>query len=547
MTTRQVLVDQCHQTYQILNLIDLNQWAGDRFFNFHYELPDILKQAYRPVYEDHQRILFVIDCGNFAQHTCQDLLTNLQIFLNKTDISNYFVELLINDNADVQYLQKELAQVSTDAVPITIKTYRSESPIQDITQSIDKEVLLSDSKVFCMYPWTHLYVHPTGEIGPCCASERWVGNLKQNTLQEIWNQQPMKDLRLSMLSDSPASACKRCYEMEAAGAGSLRILANKTFAHHIDLVDKTNIDGSLDEFKMLRWDVRFNNLCNLKCRICHHVCSSSWHQDLAKLDPDWAKANPKSFLFAGRHETDTWEQVLPHLDHAEEIYFAGGEPLMMQEHFDILNELERKQRFDVKLFYNTNFTHVQLKNRDVFDYWKKFKNVEVAASLDGSGERGEYMRKGTDWHTVVANRKRMMEVCPNVSFRVSSTASILNVLHLPDFHKEWVELGLITPEEFFVGLLKDPMYYRVDMATQDMKDQVNEKYQQHLAWLEPLDTLGRATNSFRSVLNFMNKTDNKQLLPEFWNKTQQLDTLRNESVLQVIPELEILKNENSSR
>jgi radical SAM protein with 4Fe4S-binding SPASM domain len=544
---RAELINLYLSKFDVIDIVDLDQYANEQFFKFHYELPQKLNELYRTAYTDQQRLLFTLDRKNFTDHTCRDLLVNLQMYINKADISNYFVEILIDDQTTTAELESCIGKISIDPVPIKITTYHVDDRAIKSSTAHNKDFLLNTSKVFCMYPWTHLYVHPTGEIGPCCASERWVGNLKQNTLQEIWNHPPMTDLRLSMLSESSASACKRCYELEAAGAGSLRLQANKTFAHHIDLIDQTNADGTVDQFRMLRWDVRFNNLCNLKCRICHHVCSSSWHQDLAKLDPEWAKENPKSFLFAGRHETDTWEQVLPHLDHAEEIYFAGGEPLMMQEHFDILNELEKRQRFDVKLFYNTNFTHVQLKNRDVFDYWKKFKNVEVAASLDGSGTRGEYMRKGTDWDTVIANRRRMMEVCPNVTFRVSATASILNVLHLPDFHKEWVELGLISPEEFFVGLLKDPLYYRVDAANQAMKDQVNEKYQQHLAWLKPLDTLGRATNGFRSVLNFMNKTDNTQLLPEFWNKTEQLDQLRNESVLQIIPELEILTNENSTR
>jgi sulfatase maturation enzyme AslB (radical SAM superfamily) len=246
-------------------------------------------------------------------------------------------------------------------------------------------------------------------------------------------------------------------------------------------------------------------------------------------------------LFAGKHETDTWEQVLPHLDYAEEIYFAGGEPLMMEEHYEILNELVTREKFDIRLFYNTNFTHIQLKNREVFDYWKKFNNVEIAASLDGSGTRGEYMRKGTIWNTVVSNRQRMMEVCPEVAFRVSATCSILNVLHLPDFHREWVELGLIKPEEFFVGILKDPMFYRVDIANEHLRQKVYDKYQQHLEWLIPLDTLGRATNSFRSVLTFMTKTDNSRLIPEFWSKTEELDSVRKESILDIIPELEILK------
>ena len=67
--------------------------------------------------------------------------------------------------------------------------------------------------------------------------------------------------------------------------------------------------------------------------------------------------------YAGRTETDMWEQLEPHLDHVEQIYFAGGEPLMMEEHYNILEELVRRKRFDVRLIYNTNFTHTELRGK----------------------------------------------------------------------------------------------------------------------------------------------------------------------------------------
>jgi organic radical activating enzyme len=73
---------------------------------------------------------------------------------------------------------------------------------------------------------------------------------------------------------------------------------------------------------------------------------------------DWKDRN-KALNYAGRTETDMWEQLAPHLDYVEQIYFAGGEPLMMAEHYNILDELERRGRFDVRLIYNTNFTHIQ--------------------------------------------------------------------------------------------------------------------------------------------------------------------------------------------
>jgi sulfatase maturation enzyme AslB (radical SAM superfamily) len=224
----------------------------------------------------------------------------------------------------------------------------------------------------------------------------------------------------------------------------------------------------------------------------------------------------------------------------EQIYFAGGEPLLMEEHYRILDELVRRKRFDVRLIYNTNFTHTDLKGKSVFEYWQQFKSVAVGASLDASGARGEYIRKGTDWAVVEQNRRDMLQICPEVDFYISPTLSILNALHLPEFHRTWTEKGLIRAQDLNVNILQDPAYLRIDIAPIKYKQRIRVAYEEHLAWLRPQDQLNRATVGFESAVNFMMSTDNTALIPKFWSKTLELDTIRGEQVLTVIPELEAL-------
>ena len=127
---------------------------------------------------------------------------------------------------------------------------------------------------------------------------------------------------------------------------------------------------------------------------------------------------------------------------------------MMEEHYNILDELERRGRFDVRLIYNTNFTQTKLKDRVVFDYWRKFDSVAVGASLDAMGARAEYIRKGTVWDVVERNRAQMMSICPRVDFYISPTLSIMNALHIPDFHKAWVKKGYIKPQDLNINILQ---------------------------------------------------------------------------------------------
>jgi radical SAM protein with 4Fe4S-binding SPASM domain len=422
--------------------------------------------------------------------------------------------------------------------------YNSTDLVKKIALDQREEFLLKDSKTFCIYPWIHLHAYPTGEAYPCCHAEMGVGqvgNCRENTLEEIWNSTAQKKLRQDMLSETKNSACARCYEQEESGFFSGRRSANKHHGHHVGRVLMTEPDGHLNHFGMTYWDIRFSNLCNLSCRSCGHIFSSSWYQDQAKLaGGNWANEN-KAMNYAGRTATDMWEQLIPHLDYVEQIYFAGGEPLMMEEHYLILEELERQGRFDVRLIYNTNFTQVKLKDRWVFDYWRKFDSVAVGASLDALGPRAEYIRKGTTWDTVERNRERMMQDCPKVDFYISPTLSIMNALHLPDFHRAWVEKGLIKPQDLNVNILQDPAHYRIDVATSSYKEKINSKYQDHLDWLRPQDPLQRATVGFESAVNFMLATDNSHLLEKFWLKTNQLDNIRNENILNVIPELKELQ------
>jgi len=292
---------------------------------------------------------------------------------------------------------------------------------------------------------------------------------------------------------------------------------------------------------MTYWDIRFSNLCNLSCRSCGHIFSSSWYKDqVALAGPEWAKNN-SVLNYAGRFETDMMEQLMEHLDHVEQIYFAGGEPLMMDEHYVILDELERRGRFDVRLIYNTNFSHVKLKNRLVFDIWKKFDSVAVGASLDAMGPRAEYIRKGTKWDTVEKNRRQMMEICPNVDFYISPTLSIMNVWHIPDFHKDWVDKGLLKPQDLNINILQDPDHYRIDIAPKEYKEKIKAKYKKHIEWLQPLDRLNRATVGFESAIQYMDSTDNIHLIRKFWEKNDKLDGIRDENILDIIPELGALK------
>ena len=400
---------------------------------------------------------------------------------------------------------------------------------------------LVKSDQFCMIPWIHMHACPDGRAYPCCLSEPQhpIGDLKTNTMREVWNQDPLKQMRSNMLNNKPCQECTKCYEQEQSNLFSMRESSNKNFGHLVGLVDDTKLDGQYDDFKLRYYDIRFSNLCNFACRTCGGIFSSNWYKD--EKAAGWDPQHPM-VMYAGKNEDDMWEQMQEHIPHLEQIYWAGGEPLIMKEHWKVLDELVKRKMFHVRLIYNTNFSELKFKGRDVLEMWKLFDCVSVGASLDGSYARGEYIRKGQVWEETVENRKRMIEICPNVDFYVSSTVSMMNVLHVTDFHREWVDMGLLRPMDWNINILQHPFRYRVDVLPQHLKEQARIKLEKHIKWLEPLDSLTRATSGYRGVINFMTQQDSTSQLPEFFRNNNIIDRVRNENFFTVFPELADLKN-----
>ena len=405
--------------------------------------------------------------------------------------------------------------------------------IKDMTPR-EKELLI-ESESFCMLPWMHLHAFPDGRAYPCCFAfdKLHVGNVNEQSMEEVFNGPKMKQMRLNMLANKKSRECVKCYDQEDSGFFSLRLSSNKHFGHNINMTENTKPDGTAD-FIIKYWDIRFSNLCNMACRSCGTWFSSNWYEDHKKLTG--SPPNHAKIMKAGRSGNDIWDQLLKQFDHVEQFYFAGGEPIIMEEHLRILKELDRRKMYHVRLIYNTNFSKSRFKGTDIFELWNKFDSVSIGASLDAEGSRAELMRKGTVWDDIVANRKRMLEVCPQVDFYISSTVGLSNCLHVLDFHKSWVEQGFIKPQDFNFNLLQYPLWQRMDLLPQEEKDRVTEKYKEHIEWLKSQDHLTRASKGFESALDWMNKKDMSKHMPTFVNETRKYDKIRDENFTDVFPE-----------
>ena len=394
---------------------------------------------------------------------------------------------------------------------------------------------LADDPYFCILPWIHLYITPSSDVYPCCYGgvEQPIGNLLDNDLIDLANSDGIKAMRRRMMSGQPSRHCERCYKAEAAGFQTLRQVSNGTFHRYIENCNQTRADGHVDEFAFRYLDVRFSNICNLKCRFCWHGFSSSWYDDHKALDPNYDQPR---FLKAGQSDEHLWSQIIDSLGTVDQIYFAGGEPLLMHEHYKILAYLDEASRYEVGLSYTTNLSVLAYKDQVVTDFWKKFQNVSVRFSLDGLGRRGEFIRKGSEWNNFIANIQEAQRSCPLVKLEPSLTINVLNIFDLisiynyiendPVFHSIPLDINFLDgPKPFSIQVLPLPIKYEL---TADLLD-----------YAETAAEAGRIQDrdNVRAVVKFMNADDKSHLLPELFERSDRLDRLRDESIDETLPEI----------
>lgn len=547
-TLVQTILCQMQLTFindKIIGTIDCDQYK-DNFVDLYLAL----KKLHRPSFAPDEKIL-VTSTFDFYKDSYGLILQSLQTIVDHIDISNCFICFVTtNKNIKNEYeiVKKTYSQDSTSftihcidgefqRLPAgDVRPYIKANSINHRNQDIAKlteeqKRLLFKSKNFCILPWISLFIDTKNGVSPCCLwKDKPIGDSSKNSLEDIWNNKNYQNLRNKMLNDEIVSGCRNCTHQEKLGKINLRQSMNTLFSKYINKAENT----ITPEYKLKYIDSRFNNLCNLSCRSCHHMVSSSWHAPAVAVGII-DKSTPV-FLKAGRNDKDLYNQILEQIDHLDRIYFAGGEPLIIQENYDLLDELDKRQRHEIELVYNTNMTSSKLKGRSIFDSWKNFKNISVGASLDAEGIRAKYLRTGTIWENVVNFRREMITLRPDIDFFISATTGLLNVLHLPDFHRSWVSQELIQPYQFRIQTLSNPQWMRVESSPPHLRDKILKKYENHLKWLRPLDNEGRATEGFESIIEQLNNPIEFNA-EDFWKNIDPLDRYYKANLLESFPEL----------
>lgn len=510
-------LDNLNQTYNVKGQFRLSKFyqpdGKKHLYNW-------LRSIYQPVYENLDRIVIIQDCVDSYQY--DDLpgsaVTCLQQYLAKIDISNFFVILITTNNNVARELELVQQLYSTDSTAIQHILIDGQY-IKNIENSKD---------TFCALPWMHLYVGPDANVLPCCQADHQypMGNLQVDTLKNIVNSKEFVALRRNMLLGKKSKECKTCYTQEDANLVSRRISNNRKWKI---IPEECNQDGTVDMFLPKYLDIRLNNICNLKCRMCSDYFSSSIAQENYQL------YKTKLPVLNNLQKTNLLSDVMELLPYTEQIYFAGGEPLLTTEHYQILQKLIDSGHTKINLSYNTNFTTLQYKDISVLDLWKKFSRVRVGASLDAHGSVAEYVRHGSKWSQIEKNLANLKQECPHVEFLITSVVGFLNIESLIELQKTWHTKKIISLGSFSLSTMVSPEYLTVQVLPDNQKKRLATIIKEHIDWCQKEGGLGLA-NQWKNVLNYMLENDNSHHLNTFQKITTTLDKHRGESFVDVFPQ-----------
>ena len=408
-----------------------------------------------------------------------------------------------------------------------------------------------------MHPFTGLATREDGAIKVCCRSAP-IGYIQNETLEEVWNGETMRKVRKQVLNNERPEVCKPCFDLEDQGVQSLRqrhtagVIPEARVNLYPDALDALEEDYTMP-FELPTMEIKLNNLCNLKCRMCNPLDSTSW-KDWDQVTEFYKKEDnilipiveslvTKPGQYIGPFDnSDNWwssfEKLLPFFRRVE---FAGGEPLMDPYHYKILDKLA-EYGDNIELKYATNGTTLGIKGgRTIHDYWPKFKSIAVNVSIDGLHDVYEYIR-GNGKFSVIEENIKVFKSFPNVSRVVGAfTVQANNIMQIDKVIDYFINtLGIV----FYSHRVTYPMALSAQVLPPELKQGVVDKLEVMketvltYKWIQDSDLLREVTlQQIQDNINFLQA---RCMYESHWkdciNFNRALDKTRGQDFLAANPE-----------
>lgn len=393
-------------------------------------------------------------------------------------------------------------------------------------------------ETICMLPWISIETSPIGTARPCCLARKEITDetgkkyeLNTTDLETIYHSKYMQNLRQQFRDGEKPDTCKLCWDEEAAGRTSKRMNSRVRLKHLYDQVDWYNNDPNQLWFV----DLKLGNICNLKCRICGSWSSSKWAaEELDYMDSSIDKKTHIAYIWLKQgawprnQTTKFWENLKTLLPNIKYFEFTGGEPWLIEEHFDLLKfAAQEGYSKNIDIHYNTNATQSITPHLDLF---AQFGRVDIAFSVDNVGKRFEFERYGASWelaNEIIEATHTAQKTITNITTQLCFTVNIQNVYYLDEL-LEWSDSKGFKSVHF--NMMHNPQHMSIQKLTPAAKDLVINKLK-NTNWKSPY-----YQKEIENIINFIENGPGSTG-SEFVNKMKKTDEYRKQNFMDTHPEI----------
>jgi len=315
-------------------------------------------------------------------------------------------------------------------------------------------------------------------------------NASRDSLTALWNSEYYKQIRKDMLANKRLEKCKKCWMAEDSGLSSMRRQRDPR-----QFKENTESDGT---FALQPTDIElhFGNVCNLSCKMCSTHFSHMIGKELLKMgekDPDFLKWVKKESGLVNNWTSELdvvydWyknkkikKEIFEVVSkHSELLVVIGGEPTIIPEFYELLEYCyDQKTLSNKSLTITTNLTNT---NPKLTTWLKELKDFTIHASVDGVGERNEYIRYPSKWSAIQKSLDFYSKIIKDkkkghISF--NPAIQTLNIDILPEmvqYFETFNELATYS----WISHVRWPIICDYDHAPMSWKNKVADKIESQL-------------------------------------------------------------------
>jgi sulfatase maturation enzyme AslB (radical SAM superfamily) len=419
---------------------------------------------------------------------------------------------------------------------------------------------MANQQIFCNTPWYEAHIYWDGSLGICCQESRKLHsddqkyNIKNMTLREWFNSEPVKQLRRDVLSDIPTDVCSRCYHEELVGGTSRRVRSNQKSviftktAFHPSFEQSPGrrhfTDDGVTDTLPIDLHIDLGNYCNLACKMCWSGASSR----IATQYVRWGYQDHRQYLGVDwTKDPVVWNRFLNELldiPKLKNIHFMGGETLLTSRFEEFVDFMIAHERFDICLSFVTNGTTF---NESLINKLKRFARVGLELSIETVTEHNTYVRQGTDTKLVLANIQKYQQYCnrSSITLTIRPAISALTVGYYHTLLNYCLEHQLIIKSL----LVTTPAYLDIKVLPESVKSQYKDRYQKILEQVSEVDINvdynESDPNNYRQsikvqvlqVLDMLNQPSDQNLLKELVEICRRWDNEFGYDAIELYPEL----------